>query len=399
MLVFINTFGEDRTGMVSELSLLLSKFDAEILDIGHAVIHNYLSMGLLVKLPQGLDCLKESVSKLDISVNFTPIDLESYEKWLGPQERPRQILTLLARKISASHLAEVSSLIETYGLRIDNISQLSGRVTPLENGVMETKNSIECVEFVLRGEASKSLREAVLNLCASQEIDIAVQEDNIFRRHRRLIAFDMDSTLIKTEIIDELAKVVGSSFEVSRITELAMQGQLEFCDSLKQRVALLAGLSEQQMKKIADHLPLTEGAKTLVRSFKKLGYKTAIISGGFMYFGKILQELLDIDYVFANELEIVNGQLTGRVLDPIIDAEKKEELLRMLAQKENISLQQVIAVGDGANDLGMLQAAGLGIAFHAKPFLKTNAEQSISTLGLDSILYLMGIRNTDALDS
>ncbi|MEE2735825.1 MAG: phosphoserine phosphatase SerB [Pseudomonadota bacterium] len=399
MLVFINTFGEDRPGMVSEMALLLSKFDAEILDIGHAVIHTYLSMGLLVKLPQGLDCLKESVSKLDISVKFTPIDLESYEKWLGPQERPRQILTLLARKISASHLAEVSSLIEMYGLRIDNILQLSGRVPPLENGVMETKNSTECVEFVLRGEASKSFREALLKLCTSQEIDIAVQEDNIFRRHRRLIAFDMDSTLIKTEIIDELAKVVGSSSEVSRITELAMQGQLEFCDSLKQRVALLAGLSEQQMKKIADHLPLTEGAKTLVRSFKKLGYKTAIISGGFMYFGKILQELLDIDYVFANELEIVNGQLTGRVLDPIIDAEKKEELLRMLAQKENISLQQVIAVGDGANDLGMLQAAGLGIAFHAKPFLKKNAEQSISTFGLDSILYLMGIRNTDALDS
>ena len=399
MLVFINTFGEDRPGMVSEMALLLSKFDAEILDIGHAVIHSYLTMGLLVKLPQGLDRLKESVSKLDISVKFTPIDLESYEKWLDPQERPRQILTLLARKISASHLAEVSSLIEMYGLSIDNILQLSGRVPPVENGVIETKNSTECIEFVLRGEASKSFREALLKLCTSQEIDIAVQEDNIFRRHRRLIAFDMDSTLIKTEIIDELAKVVGSSFEVSRITELAMQGQLEFCDSLKQRVALLAGLSEQQMKKIADHLPLTEGAKTLVRSFKKLGYKTAIISGGFMYFGKILQELLDIDYVFANELEIVNGQLTGRVLDPIIDAEKKEELLRMLAQKENISLQQVIAVGDGANDLGMLQAAGLGIAFHAKPFLKTNAEQSISTLGLDSILYLMGIRNTDALDS
>lgn len=399
MLVFINTFGEDRPGMVSEMALLLSKFDAEILDIGHAVIHSYLTMGLLVKLPQGLDCLKESVSKLDISVKFTPIDLESYEKWLDPQERPRQILTLLARKISASHLAEVSSLIEMYGLSIDNILQLSGRVPPVENGVIETKNSTECIEFVLRGEASKSFREALLKLCTSQEIDIAVQEDNIFRRHRRLIAFDMDSTLIKTEIIDELAKVVGSSFEVSRITELAMQGQLEFCESLKQRVALLAGLSEQQMKKIADHLPLTEGAKTLVRSFKKLGYKTAIISGGFMYFGKILQELLDIDYVFANKLEIVNGQLTGRVLDPIIDAEKKEELLRMLAQKENISLQQVIAVGDGANDLGMLQAAGLGIAFHAKPFLKTNAEQSISTLGLDSILYLMGIRNTDALDS
>ena len=225
-----------------------------------------------------------------------------------------------------------------------------------------------------------------------------MQEDNIFRRHRRLIAFDMDSTLIMTEVIDELAKVAGSASEVSKITERAMQGQLDFSDSLKQRVSLLAGLPEEKMKVIANHLPLTEGAKTLVKSVKKLGYKTAILSGGFTYFGKILQEILDIDYVFANELEVVNGQLTGRVLEPIIDSERKADLLRMLAKKENISLQQVIAVGDGANDLAMLQAAGLGIAFHAKPFLRENAEQSISTLGLDSILYLMGIRDRDTLN-
>lgn len=398
MLVLINIFGEDRLGLTSDMTILLSKFDAVILDIGQAVIHNHLSLGLLVSLPYGSNCLEESVSQLGISAKFTPISLESYENWLGLQGRTRQILTLLARKISASHLAAVCKVIERYGLSIDNITRLSGRVPLVEDEATENKKSKACIEFLLRGEVNKSFREALLEVCASQDIDIAVQEDNIFRRHRRLIAFDMDSTLIMTEVIDELAKVAGSASEVSKITERAMQGQLDFSDSLKQRVSLLAGLPEEKMKVIANRLPLTEGAKTLVRSVKKLGYKTAILSGGFTYFGKILQEILDIDYVFANELEVVNGQLTGRVLEPIIDSERKADLLRMLAKKENISLQQVIAVGDGANDLAMLQAAGLGIAFHAKPFLRENAEQSISTLGLDSILYLMGIRDRDTLN-
>ena len=397
MLILINIFGEDRPGLTSEMTVLLSEFDAAILDVGQAVIHNHLSLGLLVSLPAGFGALKKAISNLGIVAKFTPIDSESYENWVGMQGRNRQILTLLARRIDATHLAMVCKVIETYGLSIDNISRLSGRVPLSDDQGADNTMTKACIEFSLRGEVNKSFREALLKVCSNQDIDIAVQEDNVFRRHRRLIAFDMDSTLIKTEVIDQLAKLVGSASEVAAITEQAMQGRLNFRESLKQRVSLLAGLPEEKMKLIASRLPLTEGAKNLVSSVKKLGYKTAILSGGFMYFGKVLQNTLGIDYVFANELEIINGQLTGHVREPIVDSEKKAELLRMLAKKENISLQQVVAVGDGANDLAMLQAAGLGIAFHAKPFLRENAKQSISTLGLDSILYLMGIRDRDTL--
>ena len=397
MLILINIFGEDRPGLTSEMTVLLSEFDAAILDVGQAVIHNHLSLGLLVSLPVGLDSLKKAISNLGIVAKFTPIDSDSYENWVGMQGRNRQILTLLARRIDATHLAVVCKVIETHGLSIDNITRLSGRVPLSDDNGADNTTTKACIEFSLRGEVNKSFREALLKVCSNQDIDIAVQEDNVFRRHRRLIAFDMDSTLIKTEVIDQLAKLVGSASEVAAITEQAMHGRLDFRESLKRRVSLLAGLPEEKMRLIASRLPLTEGAKNLVSSVKKLGYKTAILSGGFMYFGKVLQNTLGIDYVFANELEIINGQLTGHVREPIVDSEKKAELLRMLAKKENISLQQVVAVGDGANDLEMLQAAGLGIAFHAKPFLRENAKQSISTLGLDSILYLMGIRDRDTL--
>ncbi|MFL2529525.1 MAG: phosphoserine phosphatase SerB [Candidatus Azotimanducaceae bacterium] len=397
MLILINIFGEDRPGLTSEMTVLLSEFDAAILDVGQAVIHNHLSLGLLVSLPVGLDSLKKAISNLGIVAKFTPIDSDSYENWVGMQGRNRQILTLLARRIDATHLAVVCKVIETHGLSIDNITRLSGRVPLSDDNGADNTTTKACIEFSLRGAVNKSFREALLKVCSNQDIDIAVQEDNVFRRHRRLIAFDMDSTLIKTEVIDQLAKLVGSASEVAAITEQAMHGRLDFRESLKRRVSLLAGLPEEKMRLIASRLPLTEGAKNLVSSVKKLGYKTAILSGGFMYFGKVLQNTLGIDYVFANELEIINGQLTGHVREPIVDSEKKAELLRMLAKKENISLQQVVAVGDGANDLEMLQAAGLGIAFHAKPFLRENAKQSISTLGLDSILYLMGIRDRDTL--
>ena len=282
-------------------------------------------------------------------------------------------------------------------MNIDNITRLSGRVPLLKRDDSEYPNTKACVEFSLRGEPEESFRVALLNLCSRLDIDIAVQEDSVFRRHRRLVAFDMDSTLIDTEVIDELAHAMDAGPAVSLITERAMRGGLDFSDSLKERVSLLKGMRQEQMHVIAQSLPLMEGAQVLISTLKRLGYKTAILSGGFSYFGQVLKDKLGIDYVFANELDIVDGQLTGRVIEPIVDAERKAELLQFLANKENISLQQVVAVGDGANDLAMLQAAGLGIAFHAKPFLKENARQSISTLGLDSILYLMGIRDRDAL--
>ncbi len=409
-LILISVFGENKPGIIAELTArlteLLNEYPVDILDIGQSVIHNHLSLGILVSLPaepeaglqpppsseQVYKALTSKATALDIKITFSPVSEASYQAWVEREGRSRLILTLLARRIRAVHIAEVSCVITGAGLDIDHITRLSGRV-PLHSG-REATNA--CVEFSLRGEPEEHFREKLLALCSALDIDVAVQADNLYRRHRRLIAFDMDSTLIKTEVIDELAELAGAGAEVKSITEQTMSKHLDFGESLRQRVALLKGLPETALVKVADALPLMDGAERLFRTLNHLGYKTAILSGGFEYFGEILQQRLGIDYMFANRLEIVDGKLTGRVTEPIVDAERKAGLLRELADREKIALQQTIAVGDGANDLAMLDAAGLGIAFHAKPMIRESAGQAISNFGLDSLLYLMGIRHRDA---
>jgi phosphoserine phosphatase len=380
----------------------LGEQNIEILDINQTVIHKLLLLGMLVRIPpriESTDVLKDllfEAHRADLRLKITPVDDEQYDAWVERQGKPRFILTLIARRLGAWHLAAVSACLAEQGLNIDIITRLSGRPPRIDDGAPRRA----CVEFSVRGQPRNEdeLRAALMQATHDHPIDIAWQRDNIYRRLRRLVAFDMDSTLIQHEVIDELAREAGVYEKVAGITEMAMRGELDFNQSLTQRVALLKGLKESTMANVARRLNLTEGAQRLITNLKSFGYKTAIISGGFNYFGRYLQEKLGIDYVRTNDLESENGVLTGRVKGEIINAQRKAQLLQEIAAQENISLQQTIAVGDGANDLPMLAAAGLGIAFHAKPLVAQSAKHKISTLGLDSILYLIGVRDRDLVE-
>ncbi len=398
-IILLNITGEDKCGVTATLTGILAENDVNILDIGQAVIHDDLGLGILFEVPEkdeSSPILKELLFKayeLGINVKFTPIPVDDYEEWVHQQGKDRYIITLLSRKLKATHLAKVTSIIAEQGLNIDFISRLSGRPT-LNNG---DKNTRSVVEFSVRGTPLNvaKMKKEFTAIASTLGIDIAFQADNIFRRNRRLVCFDMDSTLIQTEVIDELAYRAGVGEKVSAITESAMRGEIDFNESFIQRVALLKGLDESVMKDIAENLPITEGAERLFKTLKQYGYKTAILSGGFNYFGNYLKNKLGVDYVFANELEIVDGKLTGKHLNEIVDGNRKAELLKLLAFKEDIHLEQVIAVGDGSNDLPMLQLAGLGIAFHAKPKVKESAKNAISNIGLDALLYLLGFRDRE----
>ncbi len=393
-IVLITVSGADQSGVTAGIAEILAARGGNILDAGQSVIHATLSLGLLVELPAqvGLDTVTREIEQFgatrDLRTRIEPVAPDRYSDWVAAQGQPRYIITLLARKITADQLARVTSVVAGYGLNIDGINRLSGRI-PLGELPAQSK---ACVEFSVRGPLADAaaFRRNLLEVASALEVDLAFQEDNMYRRNRRLVAFDMDSTLIEAEVIDELAQHAGVGDQVSAITERAMRGEIDFSESFRARVALLKGLPESALERVADELKITEGAEHLVSTLRRLGYKTAILSGGFTYFARHLQERLGMDYVYANELDIVDGKVTGEVTGPIVDGNRKAELLRQVAQSEGVDLEQVIAVGDGANDLPMLSIAGLGIAFRAKPLVKQSAEQSISTLGLDAILYLLG---------
>ena len=396
-IILITINGMDRPGVTAALTEILANNNAVILDIGQADIHNQLSLGILFQCTEenSGDILKELLFKsyeLDVNIRFSPISEAEYSEWVGMQGKNRYIITILGRKLTAKQIAGVSHVVAEQGMNIDDIKRLTGRI-PLDENERTPKAS---VQFSVRGTPSdkERMKADFMRLSNELEMDISFQEDSMYRRMRRLICFDMDSTLIKTEVIDELAIRAGVGDQVKAITESAMRGEIDFCESFKQRCSLVKGLDVSVMQEIAENLPITEGVDRLMRVLKKVGFKIAILSGGFTYFGNYLKQKYNIDYVYANELEIEDGKLTGRYVGDIVDGRRKAELLRLIAQVENVDIRQTVAVGDGANDLPMISIAGLGIAFHAKPKVKATANQSISTIGLDGILYFLGYKDS-----
>jgi phosphoserine phosphatase len=400
--LLIRVTGHDRPGVTFALTTILARYGVRVLDIGQAVIHDGLAFGILIELPEALrssalltDLLLEA-HRLDVEVKFSASSAAEYQSWVSAQTRKRFIITLLGPAITAAHIAQISGILSGAGLNIDRIDRLSSRIA------LESSDSLErfCVEFTATSSSpatvdEDSVRTELARMTDAGDVDIAFQHDSIFRRNRRLVAFDMDSTLIQGEVIDELARHAGVGSEVAAITESAMRGELDFQQSFRRRVALLKGLPESTLQRVVEQIPLTDGAERLVATLRRLGYKTAILSGGFTFFGRVLQERLGIDHLYANSLDIKDGVVTGEVVPPIVDGAMKAACLETIATSEGLSLEQCIAVGDGANDLPMLRLAGLGIAFRAKPLVRSSAGHSISAMGLDGILYLIGVRDRD----
>ena len=396
--ILVGIAGQDRPGVTASVTEILAKYDAQILDIGQADIHSTLSLGILFRISEKMSgqVMKELLFKateLNINIDFKPVGDEEYEGWVEQQGKNRYILTVIGRSLSAKQIAAAARVIRDQGLNIDSIIRLTGRQSVMH----PEKNGRACIEFSLRGTPKDlaDMQSKLMHLSADMAFDFSLQKDNMYRRMRRLICFDMDSTLIQTECIDELAERAGVGDKVREITERAMRGEIDFRESFKERVALLKGLDVSVMKDIAEKLPITEGVERLMAVLKRYGYKIALLSGGFTYFGEYLQRKFGIDYMYANALEVDdNGKLTGKYLGDIVDGKRKAELLKLIAQVEKVNLAQTIAVGDGANDLPMISEAGLGIAFHAKPRVVANAKQSINTIGLDGVLYFLGFKDS-----
>ncbi len=399
VVVLINITGRDRKGMDAKFTGILAEYGVNILDIGQAVIHEHISFGILAEIPDSKDfssIFKDMLFEghnMGLTIDIKPVDTDHYEKWVHEQGKEKRIITLLGRTITARQISSVASIIAENSLNIDGITRLTGRISLQK----PQANPRACVQLSVSGQPLNILdmRRKFMEISQKTGIDISFHVDNIYRKNRKLVVFDMDSTLIQAEVIVELAKLANVGEKVNKITESAMRGEMDFKESFQKRVALLKGIKEEQLANISRNLPLTDGAELVAKTLKGLGYKLGILSGGFTFVGEYLKEKLGFDYMYANELDIENGVVTGKVVGDIVDGEKKAILLRQIAQKENLALEQTIAVGDGANDLPMIGIAGLGVAFNAKPVVRKNASNAISSVGLDGLLYLIGLHERE----
>jgi len=383
--IVITVNGPDAPGIVSSITSILSENAVKIIDIEQIVIRKLILLSMMLDLRESkggqISLLKDlllEAKRLNVELDFK---IASYDEHLQHDNNFMYAVTCLGEKITAQVVAQISNAIYSENVNIERITQLS-------------QGELSCIEMIVKTDKTINVQDMtgkLLSISSDFGVDIAVQKENIFRRSKRLVVMDMDSTLIQVEVIDELAKSAGHGEEVRGITSKAMNGELSFNESLNKRVELLRGLDENVLDEIYHNIPFTPGAKKLVKILKKLGYKTAVISGGFTFFTDRLKNELGLDYAFANELEIKDGKLTGKVLGEIINGESKAEILEDIADKENISLDQVVAIGDGANDLLMLDKAGLGIAFNAHKTVREKADYNISQENLDSIIYLLGI--------
>ena len=397
--VLINITGRDRKGLDAKFTGILAEYSVNILDIGQAVIHDHISLGILAEIPNSKDfssIFKDMLFEghnMGLVIDIKPIESENYEKWVRSQGKERRIITILGRTITAQQISAVASIIAANHLNIDSITRLTGRIS-----LKQPQNSPRAsVQLSVSGSPLNILdmRRKFMEISQKAGIDISFHVDNIYQKNRKLVVFDMDSTLIQTEVIVEVARLGGVEEQVNQITESAMRGEIDFKESFRRRVALLKGIKQEDLAKISKDLPLTDGADLVIKTLKGLGYKLGILSGGFTFVGEYLKERLGFDYMYSNELDIKDGVVTGKVVGDIVDGEKKAVLLRQIAQKENISLEQTIAVGDGANDLPMISIAGLGVAFNAKPVVRRKASNAISSVGLDGLLYLIGIHERE----
>jgi len=381
----ITVNGPDAPGIVSSITSILSENAVKIIDIEQIVIRKLILLSMMLDLRESkggqISLLKDlllEAKRLNVELDFK---IASYDEHLQHDNNFMYAVTCLGEKITAQVVAQISNAIYSENVNIERITQLS-------------QGELSCIEMIVKTDKTINVQDMtgkLLSISSDFGVDIAVQKEDIFRRSKRLVVMDMDSTLIQVEVIDELAKSAGNGEEVSGITSKAMNGELSFNESLNKRVELLRGLDENILDEIYHNIPFTPGAKKLVKILKKLGYKTAVISGGFTFFTDRLKNELGLDYAFANKLEIKDGKLTGKVLGEIINGESKAKILEDIADKENITLDQVVAIGDGANDLLMLDKAGLGIAFNAHKTVREKADYNISQENLDSIIYLLGI--------